>query len=1037
MGYTILSIPLSAQQETFTETADSLFAGMNKSGVTSGILYDRVWSVAGLHDFNPVTDTVEGDLLEQAFFELYHAAENPAGFLGIEEFDYVAGLARFEKKIPVAVLDFNFQYIRPTAVEEGLLQNQNGLFFSVPGMNPFMTKNLQMAGLLTESVQPGWQYFTLPDLLCQSNKNNVVQSVTLNFGNYGTKTILLNQTDSLLINATGPVPFIITVHFANGQSFSNIGQIFLQEQGPSRILSVGSPCYSEPAESTEAFQGYDEPMAFNGINEVSFYYRKDPSIDCNQKIKRLLRKPIIVIDGFDPTNKRNAQAIMDMGFTYLKGPGNIPTNLGEKLREQGYDLVIVNHIDYELGTRTIQTPYGPRVVKRLIKGGGDYMERNALVLIRIIKDINKELADQGITEKIVIVGPSMGGQISRIALKMMEDQGMNHNCRLWISMDSNHEGAVVPIGLQEMAKALSFYFYKAWATLKYQINVPIAKQALIHHHLANSEVPAGAPGFFSRYMAFKDNLGYPQRLRKISGISGAHNGQLQEGAFSCVPALEIGTKLGVVNNAGFLNHLFGLSRKKQKISLAPDLLQGRCEVLNMDLKFGDVQMVYKKVYAQHGSNRPYSASLEMLPGGYYPGFSELVDSLGSENQKYFLNLFDLYSYLLRKKKIMIPDPVKRLSNHTHQLTASTLDYGKGPHPDPGLRWDADVSKRNLTASCDGEIPFDGYFGPENLNIRHDSLFEEQADWFMDEINGIARSYKKDASLLVTCSDPGVLWCPGAIKIFNVQNPPAGNTFNWLSDNPALQIISGQGTSQIQVQYQYSGGSPSQVQLFSVQSEDNCYRYAGSVRSNNGFLVNPNTLVGNYTYEGGIELPLRFGSTRPNIVNDKTAARVYVGASGSTVMYGMTNVSYTLLNDPPIAYTWQVITDRGGNRTLVINAQPSFDEANALRFRVNYTNECDGIPRSAEFKIFFRRYRQGMTVQPGATVELPVSLENGERLQKGTAELYDMSGKLVTNTVAFINGNKIILDQLFIPAGIYTVKLLTNKRPITQKLLIRK
>lgn len=62
-------------------------------------------------------------------------------------------------------------------------------------------------------------------------------------------------------------------------------------------------------------------------------------------------------------------------------------------------------------------------------------------------------------------------------------------------MDSPHEGAVLPIGLQGMAKALSKLFFKAYYSLTEQINCTAAKQMLIHHHLANSETPAGAPGF--------------------------------------------------------------------------------------------------------------------------------------------------------------------------------------------------------------------------------------------------------------------------------------------------------------------------------------------------------------------------------------------------------------------------------------------------------------------------------------------------------------------------------------------------------------
>ena len=38
----------NAQQKNYTETIDSLFANISKTGVTTGILYDRVFPASGL-----------------------------------------------------------------------------------------------------------------------------------------------------------------------------------------------------------------------------------------------------------------------------------------------------------------------------------------------------------------------------------------------------------------------------------------------------------------------------------------------------------------------------------------------------------------------------------------------------------------------------------------------------------------------------------------------------------------------------------------------------------------------------------------------------------------------------------------------------------------------------------------------------------------------------------------------------------------------------------------------------------------------------
>jgi len=710
-----------SQSEDYTTAMDSMFAAVSKAPVTNGIWYDRAFCVSRLHSHDLAADTVEGPLIEQAYFEIYNAAYNKAPFLGIDEYSYIAQLERFKGRVPVSVIDYTLQYLKPDAVQQGLLIYTNGLFYNASGQpNPFQTKRVQMAGPLKENVPPGWVRFCLPDLLCAGNNELTVQSVQLNFGAAGTLTLGLNQTDSIYFSNTGEVNFIVTVTYTGGEQFANKSRITVSYSGLNNRIegpppTEGDPCFSEAVQSQIPFQGYDENQPFKAWNTVNYYYRT--SVPCD-KTKKPLNKPVIIIDGFDPTNKRFAQWIYDNAFLYYNPITNIYDNLGLQMTNQGYDLIIVNHPDYTEGTRTIQTPNGPRTVDRLVHGGGDYTERNAMVLVKVIQDVNAQLAAQGSTEQIVVVGPSMGGQISRIALKYMEDNIAitgPHNCRLWISMDSHQQGSVVPIGLQELAKAMSKYFFKAKFTYDVQVNAPIAQQALLHHNLANSQTPAGAPGFFGRYHTYMQNLGYPQNLRKIAGNSGAHNGQLQNPCFTCLPALELGSEYGGAFIPTLLESMFGAPKKNQKISLSPDKAQYRCKVLDMNLKFGTKTLVKKEVYATHPNNGLYDCSLEMLPGGLYPGFKEITDSLNSTSQTMFISIWDYLAYLLKKAKWIIPVANLWLQNHTHQVTGSTLGYGLGPTPNPARKWDDNITQVNLTAQCDGEIPFDGYFGPSDFN----------------------------------------------------------------------------------------------------------------------------------------------------------------------------------------------------------------------------------------------------------------------------------------------------------------------------------
>jgi hypothetical protein len=222
----------------------------------------------------------------------------------------------------------------------------------------------------------------------------------------------------------------------------------------------------------------------------------------------------------------------------------------------------------------------------------------------------------------------------------------------------------------------------------------------------------------------------------------------------------------------------------------------------MDIKFVTKTLVKKRVFATHpgyAGNGLYNCSLEMLPGGNYPGFKEITDSLNSTSQTIFTSVYDYLAWFMKKKKWLVSTANVYLPSHTHQVTGSTLGYGLGPHPNPNRKWDDDVTGVNLSAQCEGEIPFDGYFGPSNFNTRHDALFYEQALWFINEINGIKYLRPQTHKSALITSDK-ILLCAGETVTFSLTAVIPGMVYNWTTSDPFLQIISGQGTSTILVQH---------------------------------------------------------------------------------------------------------------------------------------------------------------------------------------------------------------------------------------------
>lgn len=212
--------------------------------------------------------------------------------------------------------------------------------------------------------------------------------------------------------------------------------------------------------------------------------------DTDLKVKKKLKRPIIITDGFDPGNKRdfyknNIDKKPDTpkdndgrGLYHLidgqpspwysgnaKSPGLISS-----LRNAGYDIIIVDFLD-GAGDIFINANAFKNFISNVINGS-DFRDEN--------------------TEDLIIIGPSMGGLITRLAISEMEKDKIDHKIKLWFSFDSPQEGAYIPIALQHSLNFLKNINHSEISKLKKavkdfkeslsKLNTDAAKQMLILHY---------------------------------------------------------------------------------------------------------------------------------------------------------------------------------------------------------------------------------------------------------------------------------------------------------------------------------------------------------------------------------------------------------------------------------------------------------------------------------------------------------------------------------------------------------------------------
>lgn len=167
-----------------------------------------------------------------------------------------------------------------------------------------------------------------------------------------------------------------------------------------------------------------------------------------------LKHPIIAVEGFDIDNTMNWDELYEhLNQEYLV----------ETLRSEGYDIVVLNFTD-----------------------ATDYIQRNALVLVELISQVNAVIDPY---RDLAIVGASMGGLVARYALAYMETHSMDHRTVLYVSLDTPHRGANIPLGIQYWMDFFSGQSDEA-AFLLGQLDRPAARQMLVYHYTD----PPGATG---------------------------------------------------------------------------------------------------------------------------------------------------------------------------------------------------------------------------------------------------------------------------------------------------------------------------------------------------------------------------------------------------------------------------------------------------------------------------------------------------------------------------------------------------------------
>jgi hypothetical protein len=486
----LFSVVAMAQQEintTFATQMATMFSTLEKNRTPHGLLLDIAMEFTNVPAFNgTVTDStfVTPKTLKQIYNTLLmsRVRDVSAGFVTPEMFENNWSNQRAEEHIALTGLYFKYSRFATTAATAGKITYSNGKIYDryIRGVwqNPY--QEMQTFAMTTPiDVYTGLNLkVKIPQAIFYSNYAAEIQRIDIDFADgLGYRQVAYNQLVNVNYTTEGLQTWKYRLTLTNRQTLFSHSKIKIKKGlRITNITATANPAYRtassitwnncSPATTDLYSLDIQSTGTFNGLPGKARVFIDDAGNDCK------ITNPLIVVKGYDLTSILSPETRFSsddyIDFTtkvYNSGSNNIKSLISGSAigtyGDQQYDIIYVNW-----------------------DNGMDFIERNALVVEEVIKWVNAQKALAGSTTKNVVMGQSMGGIVCRYAIRDMEQRGLTHQVKLFVSQDSPQQGASVPLSIQalyrnavnQVVQSPAYQLFAAVSALSQQlaqIGVPI------------------------------------------------------------------------------------------------------------------------------------------------------------------------------------------------------------------------------------------------------------------------------------------------------------------------------------------------------------------------------------------------------------------------------------------------------------------------------------------------------------------------------------------------------------------------------------
>lgn len=530
----ILSLCLgfnSKAQTINTEWATKInqtFAGIDKNRVPHSLLRDYAMEFTDLSMYNgTLTDTnyVSRGKLKSIYNTLVmsRVKSTVSSLINPKIFDQNWNNLRAKNTIVLSGLYYKYSQFKANAYPSLLTVSNNKLYDKyVNGVwqNPYEIKQVFAITAPITRFKGLTVDVKLPQSLWYTNQVSAIQNIAIDFDNgNGYVTMPFNSTYNLQYTEEGIYDWTYKLTLTNGQILYSRSRIIIEKTlydtvSTQHIMkrTINEPCATNEFGIDQVeFVGTQNYLGQTNTATIEIDYLG--TNDCDDGITR----PLIVAEGFDSGLLGMENGLGDEDYDgFFREATRFTGALAGEI--DNYDIIYVNWDQ-----------------------GRDHLQRNALLLQDIIEWVNSEKTANGSSEQNVVLGQSMGGVIARYALADMEQRGLTHDTRLYISHDAPHQGANIPLGIQYFARHLADQFIgtplgdfsfevsndseASIEEINALFNEPGTRQLLSNYIAPNFSLSTTE---FDAFQADLQSKGYPTQTRNIAISNGSHCANTQD-----------------------------------------------------------------------------------------------------------------------------------------------------------------------------------------------------------------------------------------------------------------------------------------------------------------------------------------------------------------------------------------------------------------------------------------------------------------------------------------------------------------------------